>query len=56
MVRGATLPRPTEWKPKVRPPIKYWAVGNRAWEDKLQREVSQQKIEKYLRRKLLPLH
>ena len=30
----ATPPQPTKWRPKVQPPIEYWAVGNRAWEDK----------------------
>ena len=33
VVQGAISPRPTEWRPKVRPPIKYWETGNRAWED-----------------------
>ena len=45
VVRGATLPQPTVWKPEVRSPNKYWAVGNHAWEDELQREVSQRRRE-----------
>ena len=45
-----------EWKSKVWPPIKYRVVGNRAWNDKLGKGLNQQRIEKYLRKKLLPPH